>query len=104
MSKVKLIHYVPDDVVLPVENYTVEEEGKVITISSNYKNSLHGAKLAYEQDPLANIFAIRPNASGLIALTFDQMKELISSLQSMVDFVVPPVVVPPVEPPAEETP
>jgi hypothetical protein len=102
MSKTKLIHYVPSDVILPVENYLIEDDGKSVTIASNYKSTLEGAKTAYEQDPLANIFALRPNGTGLIGFTFEQAKELIQSLQSMVDYVVPPVVIPPVTEPEED--
>lgn len=93
MSKTKLIHYVPEGTILPVESYTIEEDGKTITISSNYKGTLQAAKLAYEQDPLASVLAARIGA-GLIGITLDQAKELIESLQSMVDFIVPPVVIP----------
>ena len=100
MSKTKLIHYVPEGTILPVESYTIEEDGKTITISSNYKGTLQAAKLAYEQDPLASVFGARIK-EGLIGITLDQAKELIVSLQSMVDFIVPPVVV---EDPEPETP
>lgn len=100
MSKSKLIHLVPPDVILPVENYTVEEDGKELTFKSNYKGSLEGAKLEYAKNPTSNIFVARTiGGNANIQLTLDQVKELIGSLQSMVDYVSPPIVVPPVDPP-----